>query len=196
MRPQNLSITKGMIPITKNIIVTDERGNKYEATYPKRARGLVKNGRARFIDDNTICLACPPNNINNNFLEDNIMNDYVNYTSANSEGNAVTIEQILERIGSISDNNEHIIEAIGALGNPTVDANRVSEVVREREETNRKMIAMLEKQLNNLTRKNNSHSMEDIKMFADILQNLDLGGCSEDTKELIKSLAKESFGIE
>ena len=45
----------------KNIIVVDEQGNEYEATYPKRAKGLVKNGRARFIDEHTICLACPPN---------------------------------------------------------------------------------------------------------------------------------------
>ena len=44
----------------KNIIVVDEQGNEYEATYPKRAKGLVKNGRARFIDEHTICLACPP----------------------------------------------------------------------------------------------------------------------------------------
>ena len=49
-----------MTPIEKNIRVVDEQGNEYEATYPKRAKGLVKNGRARFIDENTICLACPP----------------------------------------------------------------------------------------------------------------------------------------
>ena len=54
---------KGMIPIEKNIIVTDEQGNILEATYPKRAKGLVKNGRARYIDENTICLACPPVNM-------------------------------------------------------------------------------------------------------------------------------------
>ena len=50
-----------MTPIEKNILVVDENGNEYEATYPKRAKGLVKNGRARFIDEHTICLACPPN---------------------------------------------------------------------------------------------------------------------------------------
>lgn len=47
------------------IAVIDEAGNRYEATYLKRARGLVKNGRARFIDDHTIVLACPPNQIDN-----------------------------------------------------------------------------------------------------------------------------------
>lgn len=52
-----------MAPIEKNIRVVDEQGNEYEATYPKRAKGLVKNGRARFIDKNTICLACPPENM-------------------------------------------------------------------------------------------------------------------------------------
>lgn len=26
----------------KNIIVVDEEGNEYEATYPKKAKGLVK----------------------------------------------------------------------------------------------------------------------------------------------------------
>ncbi len=44
----------------KNVIVVDEQGNEYEATYPKRAKGLVKNGRARFVAENKICLACPP----------------------------------------------------------------------------------------------------------------------------------------
>lgn len=51
---------KGEIPIAKNISVVDEQGNEYEATYPKRAKGLVKSGRARFISENRICLASPP----------------------------------------------------------------------------------------------------------------------------------------
>ena len=46
--------------MTKNVEVVDEQGNVYGATYPKRAKGLVKNGRARFIDEHTICLARPP----------------------------------------------------------------------------------------------------------------------------------------
>lgn len=52
--------TKGVTPITKNIRVIDEQGTEYETTYPKRAKGLVKNGWARFIDEHTICLARPP----------------------------------------------------------------------------------------------------------------------------------------
>ena len=34
----------------------DEQGNEYEATYFKRAKGLVKNGRARFVNERTLCL--------------------------------------------------------------------------------------------------------------------------------------------
>lgn len=40
-----------MIPITKNIIVTDAQGNQIGTTYPKRAKGLVKNGRAEYAND-------------------------------------------------------------------------------------------------------------------------------------------------
>lgn len=58
------------------MIVIDEQGNEYEATYPKRAKGLVKNGRARFVGENKICLACPPDKImEDNKMADNKIND-------------------------------------------------------------------------------------------------------------------------
>lgn len=69
--PQKANQNKGATPIEKNVIVVDDQGNEYEATYPKRAKGLVKNGRARFVDENKICLACPPENI----MEDQKMKD-------------------------------------------------------------------------------------------------------------------------
>ena len=62
---------RGKTPITKNIRVIDTMGNEYEATYPKRARGLVKSGRATFIDEYTLCLGCPPND----YLEAKPMNN-------------------------------------------------------------------------------------------------------------------------
>lgn len=42
----------------KYVAVIDEDGSFLEATYPRRARGLVKKGRARFVDEEetTICL--------------------------------------------------------------------------------------------------------------------------------------------
>ena len=68
-------MAKGEIPIEKNVRVVDEQGNEYEATWPRRAKGLVKNGRARFLSENTICLACPPNQ----YLEDDKMLDKIMY---------------------------------------------------------------------------------------------------------------------
>ena len=59
----------------KTVQVTDEAGNRYEATYPKRAKGLVKHGRARFTDESQteIILTCPPNQ--NLILEDHTMTE-------------------------------------------------------------------------------------------------------------------------
>lgn len=48
--------TKGRTPMAKNIIVTDENGNIIGSTYPKRAKGLVTKGRARLVDERTICM--------------------------------------------------------------------------------------------------------------------------------------------
>ena len=79
-RIHTLIYGKGMTPIEKNIIVVDEYSNEYEATYPKRAKGLVKNGRARFIAENKICLACPPKNE----LEDNDMSENKNTNTKES----------------------------------------------------------------------------------------------------------------
>ena len=48
--------------MTKNITVVDEENNILQSTYPKRAKGLVKHNRARWIDDSTICLFAHPDN--------------------------------------------------------------------------------------------------------------------------------------
>ena len=73
-------------------MVIDEQGNTYEATYPKRAKGLVKNGRARFVNDNTICLVCPPCQ-----LEDIIMKNQDNHT-VTTEETAVALSQEINNV--------------------------------------------------------------------------------------------------
>lgn len=74
----------------KNIIVIDEQGRVYEATYPKRAKGLVKNGRARFVNENTICLACPPKN-----SEDYKMNEKMKKQKTSSRMAAQCLRSIM-----------------------------------------------------------------------------------------------------
>ena len=67
----------------------------------KRAKGLVKNGRARFINENTICLACPPKE----YLEDNKME------------NKLTEREIFEQIVALqkqlTENNTHSLHRLG-----------------------------------------------------------------------------------
>ena len=88
------SITRGSEPIEKNISVIDEKGNEYEATYPKRAKGLVKKGRARFVDENTICLACPPNIMEDTKMSDNNIKTKVNETAKPVEAFAEATEAV------------------------------------------------------------------------------------------------------
>ena len=172
----------------KNIAVVDENGNEYEATYPKRARGLVKKGRARFIDESTICLACPPDNIS----EDSIMTEEKNtYKDANTEDIGVsentniidentgaydltesaepeiktetaetveeniTVREILKRIDDISTDGAFLTSAISELASVQISgvgdigaqekARAFGEMVKAREETNRRLIDFYEK---------------------------------------------------
>ncbi len=157
-----------MIPIEKNIIVVDEQGNEYEATYPKRAKGLVKNGRARFIDEKTICLACPPKIE----LEDKTMSENKNVIveatakTPIEEPQKLTINYVLEQIEKIQNQTDHIGMALAALGNmvpktnsttPDVagaeQAEAIAEVVESREATNQKLIALYEKMYDDLKSK-------------------------------------------
>ena len=102
--------TKGETPIEKNIIVVDEQGKVYEATYPKRAKGLVKNGRARFVAENKICLACPPNEN----LEDNKMSENTNI-NIEQNTNPVTAREILEQIKNLQEQMTSLKETQNAL---------------------------------------------------------------------------------
>ena len=153
----------------KNVIVVDDNGKELGATYPKRAKGLVKKGRARFIDVNKICLACPAEEI----TEDEIMSDIkIDQTTgevienvktdavpeipgnSKSENAMPTLGYILERIDSIAKDNQYIHEALSQLselktagpgdicGQSKADA--IAHVVDAREETNRKLLAFYE----------------------------------------------------
>lgn len=82
--------------MTKNIAVIDEQGNRYEATYPKRAKGLVKNGRARFVDESTICLACPPNQSEDKKMSEEKINTVM-------DGFDSTIEELRRKAESFLD---------------------------------------------------------------------------------------------
>ena len=128
----------------KTIAVVDEQGNTYEATYPKRARGLVKKGRARFVSESMICLVRPPK------VEEKRMS------------NMVTIEKIFEQLNKIVDSNEFFERALHTLASMTsaniptdsyapgdiagqARAQAVADICKQRETTNQQLIRFYEK---------------------------------------------------
>ena len=92
------------------MIVVDSQGNEYEATYPKRAKGLVKSGRARFVGENKICLACPPKEN----LEDNIMSENIN-TTAEQKTADLTKSEVWAQIIKLQDQLVSLKDTFSAL---------------------------------------------------------------------------------
>ena len=147
---RNANQYKGATPIEKNVRVIDEQGNEYEATYPKRAKGLVKNGRARFIDEHTLCLACPPNEFTDN-LEENIM----------EENKTLSVKDIFDAIGQLRSEAVYLNNALstlsdipssgtGAPGSPgdigaQAKATAIAEIISARETTNQQMLAFYQR---------------------------------------------------
>ena len=156
---------EGKTPMEKNVTVVDEQGHVYGATYPKRAKGLVKNGRARFVDENTICLACPPNQI----LEDTEMSENMNINveqNTNERVAASTREKyslgyamdMIERIATETEHIYHALNTIASLPNEATPmggsaeepAKAAADVVRCRETTNQKLLEFYRQMVNDL----------------------------------------------
>ena len=140
--------TRGATPIEKNVIVVDEQGNEYEATYPKRAKGLVKNGRARFVGENKICLACPPdkileeNNMSNNINKNLIFNQIVEL-----QKRLESVDKMLFSIQCVTDSQSYVDQEDGEPVTldylPDVAMEKIKsirEIVLEREKTINKML--------------------------------------------------------
>ena len=167
-----------MTPIEKNIIVVDELGNEYEATYPKRAKGLVKNGRARFIDENTICLACPPHteleettmsenkNVSKNVPEEVTEATTTEQSAVKIVPTPISVSYVLEKIEQIAEDRDYIHKALEQLAlMPKSDpgdiagqekAKAIGDIVRCRETTNQRLIALYEKLYDDLMEKDHS----------------------------------------
>lgn len=143
--------------MNKNIEVVDEAGNVYEPTWPKRAKGLVKHGRARFVDENRICLTCPPD----------IKTEETHMSNTSIFGE-MTVADILTRINNIINQTGYITSAFESLvqmgdgdsgdcGSPgnimgRAKAEAVAEVVRARETTNQQILRLYEKMYDDMIR--------------------------------------------
>ncbi len=144
--------------MNKNIEVVDEAGNLYESTWPKRAKGLVKHGRARFVAENRICLTCPPDiETEETHMSNNIFGE-------------MTVQDILVRIASIVNQTSYIgevAEALKAMGDGDsgdmyspgnvmgqAKAEALGAIVATRETTNQQILRLYEKMYDDMIRLN------------------------------------------
>ncbi len=135
----------------KQILVTDIYGNAYEPTYPKRAKGLVKKGRARWIGEDIVCLTCPPGE-----QEETHMMQYEHSTCAASPAPIDTAE-IFRELQKIREDTSHITLAMEKLekvptdvGDAAVCQDKIAaiyQVAEAREKTNQALIRLYETML-------------------------------------------------
>lgn len=182
-----ISAKKGRTPIEKNVIVVDENGNVLHMTYSKRARGLVKNGRARIIGENKICLlisqsnaaACPPKEILEELLMDN-MDTNINNSNINEQDTPkdATMEYVLSRIDNIIAHTEYLQSALSTIekiqnadsqydSTGEAKANAVASAILSRETTNQQVLKLLEKMYDDLKPAKYSQS-EDVAKLAQL----------------------------
>ena len=186
-----------MIPIAKNIVVVDEQGNYYEATYPKRAKGLVKNGRARFINENTICLACPPCDMEDN----NMSNNTENMAAETKPTEKLTMDYVLEQIEKIATDTEYLQDAISELsktnsGGPgdvgtQEKAHALGEIVTSREQTNQRLLSLYEKMYDDL--KAQSLPSEKERIIDTMLESLGNRNVARKTQDAIVDILATSL---
>lgn len=128
--------------MAKNITVIDVQGNVYEATYPKRAKGLVKKGRARFVNETAICLARPPFQ-----TEDDRMSEAEKVT-AKALPAQIDAAYIIQKIDQIMADSSYLHAALRQLENLDEEgAIAAGTMVEAREQTNRSIIRLLEQML-------------------------------------------------
>ena len=192
------NLYKGAKPIEKNVIVVDEQGNEYEATYPKRAKGLVKSGRARFVGENKICLACPPYKSEENKMMDNTFTN-----------NALTIREIFEQITilqkQLTENSQTSLHRLGdALSTFEGEENEsgyeqveaVCDVFREREATISQMLAFYERMYDDIVNAENAEKKK-MDMISGVFKPLisEIKNSDLDNVSKIKALADVSTKI-
>lgn len=120
----------------KQLFVKDEKGNFLQKTYVRRAKGLVKKGRAYYEDENTICLIYGKTNKKEILMEQ------------------IDKQEILARIDAIINHMDYMKEAFMTLEKiphdldieaSTIRTNAIMEIVNAREQTNRDVVQLLHK---------------------------------------------------
>lgn len=129
--------------MAKNVLVVDEAGNRCEPTYPRRAAGLVKQGRAYWVGPEILCIRRPPRQ-----------------TEGKTMAKGIYIQDVLARIDRVMEDTSYLHNAFSTIEklpdradseaeSTQARAEAVCEIVRAREKTNRRMLRLLERMLEN-----------------------------------------------
>jgi len=189
----------------RNIVVVDSSGKNYAPTYPRRARGLIKAGRARWSDNRKkkICLLVSPAH----YEEDNTMNErydndgniiatdsVVIAETPNESDTQLTIGYILSQMEKIRSDSEYIHRALEDVQKinphePSVSgaqdigsqamAHAINGIVTSREATNQKLLAMYERMYEDIkpTKQNaNAYDIEKLLGYASTMTSADQTG--------------------
>lgn len=196
----------------KNVRVIDEIGTGLGFTYPKRAKGLIKSGRARYVDENTICVLARPSDTD--ILEDAIMDQNINHTYNTNEAAATAanapvetkdkldVSQILSRIDKIIAENQYITEAFELVKNSSNPAaledvlSQLSIMVTTKETTNQRVLSLLETMYGDISEdRETAHIDFDIDEFERVVEII-TKNCDEDfAANIIADLTKGMFGM-
>ena len=109
-----------MIPMIKNICVIDNKENLIESTYFKRAKQLVKKGRAKWLNEGTIKLI-----VSNTYYE-----GVKTMSSENTDIlNIDSVQAFIEKLVNENTVAEKAIEEISKVSNEDLKAAKILEVV-------------------------------------------------------------------
>ena len=179
-------MTNNTSPAALKIEVVDSSGKIIGRTYEKRAKGLVKKGRARFTDENRITLL--PSEDAHEYIETEgyKMDERINTENISEDNSQYTIESVMQCMKKILDDTQYIKDAIfnvteipsgdaGDCGSPgdiagKAKAEAISTIVRERENTNQKLIDFYNKVYDDL--KAQQFSASDVEKKIELINKL------------------------
>lgn len=123
----------------KNICVIDNMDNLLASTYPKRARQLVKKGRAEWLKEDTIKLIG-----SNTYYE-----EVKTMSSENTDVlNIDSLKAFIEKLVNENSVAEKAIEEISKVSNEDLKAAKILEVVKSHDRAKTEIAAAFANQLN------------------------------------------------
>ena len=128
-----------MIPMTKNICVIDNKDNLVASTYFKRAKQLVKKGRAKWLNENKIKLI-----VSNTYYEGVKIMSNENTDVLNIDSVQVFIEKL------VNENSVAIkaIEEISKVSNEDLKAAKILQVVESHDRAKVEIVAAFANEFN------------------------------------------------